>query len=116
MSRRRRFRRWVVRPFIWALALVALAALGVGLALRSELLRERGRALLMAQLREVLARDVRVGSLRLELLPLSIELRDVVVPGEAPGDPDFAAIERILIEGDFRGLRQPVLRLRTVLV
>ncbi|HZI64014.1 MAG TPA: hypothetical protein VFE44_04490, partial [Thermoanaerobaculia bacterium] len=116
MSRRRRFRRWVVRPFIWALALVALAALGLGLVLRSELLRERGRALVMAQLREVLARDVRVGSLRLEVLPLSIELRDVVVAGEAPGDPAFAEIERILIEGDFRGLRQPVLRLRTVLV
>ncbi len=116
MSRRRRFRRWVVRPFIWALALAALAALGVGLALRSELLRERGRALLMAQLREVLARDVRVGGMRLELVPLSLELRDVVVPGDSPDDPAFAEIDRILIEGDFRGLRRPVLRLRTVLV
>ncbi len=112
--RRRRFRRWVVRPVVWMLALLALVLGGVWLLLQSEFLRARVRTLVEAQLQDLFSRPVRVGAVRVSLTPLAIELRDVVVSGARPGDRDFAVVPRLLVEGELSGMRRPSLHLRTI--
>src|SRR4030095_7568263 len=111
---RRRFRRWVVRPVVWLLVLVALATAALWWLLGSDFLRERVRTLAQAQLQDLLSRPVRVGTVTISLAPLSVELRDVVIPGAHLRDRDFAVVPRVLLAGDLIGLRKPRLHLRTI--
>ncbi|MFP5285264.1 MAG: hypothetical protein ACLGI9_05965, partial [Thermoanaerobaculia bacterium] len=48
------------------------------------------------------------------LIDLSFEMYDVVIPGPAPGDPDFARIPLARVEFSWRDLRQRVLRLEQI--
>lgn len=112
--RRTRFRRFVVRPLVWAVAVVALLVAGAMLLLRTALFRERVRTLLTTQLGDILGRTVTIGGLDLELFPLAVEVRDVSIAGPTPADPPFAEVPRLLIEGELSGLKTPVLRLRTI--
>ncbi len=109
-----RFRRWVVRPAIWLLVLLTLAAAGLWVLVQSDFLRARVRTLVEAQLQDLLSRPVRIGSVAVTLAPLAVEARDVVIPGARPGDRDFAIVPRLLIEGDLTGTRKPHLHLRTI--
>ena len=106
--RRNRFRRFVVRPLVWALAIVALLVAGAMLLLRTALFRERVRTLLTTQLGDILGRTVTIGGLDLELLPLAVEVRDFTIAGPTPADPPFAEVPRLLIEGELSGLKTPV--------
>ena len=76
-------RRWVVRPLVWSLALLALLVVAAVLLLRSAFLRERAAALLVARLQEYLGRQVEVGRVEAGLLPLELVIHDLVVPGES---------------------------------
>ncbi len=82
----------------WALAAVALVAFGGALLLESSFVEERGRRLLEERLSAALERNVQIGGLGFEALPLSLELRDVEVAGLA-GRPPFVEVERLLVEG-----------------
>ena len=98
-------RRFVVRPFFWLLAILAIVVLAATLLLRSEFLRQRAQALLVAQLREALARDATVGELQFTLLPLSIEVKDLVIPGRTASDPPLVSVARVRVEGQWEGIR-----------
>ncbi|KAB2958723.1 MAG: AsmA-like C-terminal region-containing protein, partial [Thermoanaerobaculia bacterium] len=114
MRRPGRWRRFVVRPLVWALALVALVALGVRLFVGSDLARSRARALIEARLGEAFGRPVTVGGLDFDLMPFSVVATGVVVPGDREGAADFARVERIEIEADLEGWRRSVIELRRV--
>ena len=116
MARPGRWRRFVVRPLIWALALAALAAGGIRWFLGTGMAREQVRALVAARLSEALGRRVTVGGVGFEFFPFSLALADVVVPGDRPGAADFAHVRRVEIEADLEGWRDSVVRLRRVAV
>ncbi len=110
------FRRFVVRPFFWFLAVLALLALAVVALLRSDFLRERSRALLVAQLHETTRRDVRVGDVRFSLMPLSLDIADLAIAGRDAADPPLVAVDSLHIAGEWEGLSGRVLRLTEVVV
>ena len=108
------WRRFVVRPLVWALALAALAVLGLRLFLRSDLARSRGRALVEARLSEAIGRPVTVGGFDFELMPFSVVATGLVIPGDREGAADFARVERLEVEADLEGWRRSVIELRRV--
>jgi autotransporter translocation and assembly factor TamB len=107
-----RLRRFVVRPLFWGLALVALAVVGLRFFLVSGFARERARALVEARVSEALGRDVSIGGLDFDLLPLTVVLTDVVIPGDRPGAADFARVHRLRVEADVEGWRSSRIELR----
>lgn len=113
-KRHGRLRRWVVRPLTWALTL-ALAGLGLALLyLSSTSMAERSRAFAVARLSEALGRPVALGALELGLLPLSLEVFDLEVPGPTPLDPPLARIPHAVVELSLSGFSRPVLTVRRV--
>jgi TamB, inner membrane protein subunit of TAM complex len=106
-----RFRRWLVRPFVWALVVLALAVAGIALYLRSDAAAERLRGLVTARLSDALGRPVEVGEVRLGLAPLSLDVRDLVIAGTAAGDRPLAELPAGRVEVSLSGWRRPVLRL-----
>jgi autotransporter translocation and assembly factor TamB len=107
-------RRWVVRPFVWLVALLAVLALALHLLLASGFTRERVRRLVEARASEGLGREVRIGRLDLGLLPLRLAVEELRVAGDRPGSEPFATLARGEVEADLSGLRARVLRLRRV--
>ena len=82
-----RFRRWLLRPVAWLLAgLALLIALGNFFA-RTEAAGERIRTLAERRLSLLLEREIRIGTLSLSLLPLSLEATGVAVAAGEPGGP-----------------------------
>ena len=116
MARPGRWRRFVLRPLVWAVVLLAVAVAGLALFLRTGVARERARVLLVARASEALGREIAVGRVEYELFPTTFVLHDVVVPGDRPGAADFARARRIEVEADFEGLRERVLELRRIAV
>ncbi len=82
-----RVRRWVVRPFFWALLLLVAFGAGTWFFVQSQLAREKVRQRLIAPVSRFLGRQVEIGSIDYSFFPPEIELRDVVVPGPLPTDP-----------------------------
>lgn len=111
-----RFRRWIVRPAIWALAAVALAIAGLSYLFHSEWLLQQERAFLEARLSELFGRTVTARSVDIHLLPLEIEARDLVIAGRRPQDPPWASVRRLSVYADPEGLRSSTLRLRAVVL
>ncbi|MFQ5350102.1 MAG: hypothetical protein ACE5EG_06650, partial [Thermoanaerobaculia bacterium] len=119
MSERRsrrhgRFRRWLVRPVFWGLALAALLLLGCYLVLDSQQLRDRVARVLEERATAVIDRPVLIGRLRFELLPLTVELDDLVVGGRTPAEAPLAVIPHATFDAQLfwrEGLR---LELRSV--
>ncbi len=110
------FRRFVVRPFFWLLAVLAVLVLAIVALLQSDFLRRRAQALLVAQLTEITGRVVSAGPVRLSLMPLSVEVEDLVIPGRNAGEPPLATIARLRIAGEWEGLSGTVLRLSEVVI
>ncbi len=109
-----RFRRWLLRPVAWLLAgLALLVALGNFLA-RTEAAGERIRTFAERRLSLLLEREIRIGTLSLSLLPLSLEATDVAVAAGEPGGPALAEVGRLEVEADLTGLWRPTLTLRRV--
>lgn len=116
MARHGRWRRFVVRPLVWSLAVLALGLLALRLLLSTEFVRERVRVLIETRAGEAIGRAVQIGDLEFELLPLAIVARDLVVPGDRPDGPAFATLRRLEIGGNLASLRRSVLDLSTVRV
>lgn len=114
MGRPGRWRRFVLRPLVWSLALVALAVVGLRLLADSRFARERARALIETRFGEAIGRDVTLGDLEFELLPLTLVARDLVIPGDRPGAADFLRVRRLSAEGNLESLRHSVLDLSSV--
>ncbi len=97
-KRHGRFRRWVVRPAFWLLALAAVLAFVGARLLQSDFVEERARRSIEQRLGRYLEREVRIEGLSLEPLPLAVELRGVEIAGSEAGEPPFATVDRLLVE------------------
>ena len=80
-----RFRRWVLRPVFWGLALVATLVFLLQLWVDTPRARERARLYLVEQLSTSLDRPVGLRGVRFNLLPFHVELWDLVIAGEPDG-------------------------------
>ena len=109
-----RLRRWVVRPFVWGVLLLAVVIVALLLFIQSRYARTQLAARMVAAVSEKLGRQVQVGDLDFTFLPPAIELRDVVIPGPRPTDPAVARVELVRVQATWRDLRQRVLRLEQV--
>src|SRR5699024_6834808 len=112
--RRRPAWRHALRALAWMVALVAvLAAAGWWLA-ESAWLAEEVRRGAATRLSEYLERPVAIGGLQLHVMPLQLEVRDLVIGSDRPGGVPFARVARAFVEADLAGLRNPLLTLRAV--
>ncbi|MGH9463998.1 MAG: AsmA-like C-terminal region-containing protein, partial [Thermoanaerobaculia bacterium] len=102
-----RLRRWLVRPVAWLLLAVVVLAAALLAILESDWLAARGRDLLVSWLSAALEREVRVGSLEVEWLPLRIEAREMAILGEAADELPFATARKVVLEADPRRLLGP---------
>ena len=89
-----RWRRFVVRPLVWLLALVAVAALALRVFLASELVRARVRDLAAARIAEALDRRVTIERVDFSLLPATLVVEGLTVAGDRPDAPPLATLRR----------------------
>src|SRR5262249_53777032 len=84
-----RVRRWVVRPFIWALLLVLVVAAANVLFFSSRFARESAADLLRGELSDALGREVALGAVDFHLWTFtpSFEIHGLTIPGPRRGDP-----------------------------
>lgn len=109
-----RWRRFVVRPFVWLLAIAALAVLALRGFLASDLARSRAREFAEARLTEALGRRVTIERVDYELVPFRFAVHGLEIASDRPGEPPLARLAAGEIEGDLDGLRSRVLGLRRV--
>ncbi|HYU30679.1 MAG TPA: hypothetical protein VEW48_00825, partial [Thermoanaerobaculia bacterium] len=109
-----RLRRWVVRPFVWGLVLVAVLIAALLLFLQSGYARRQLAARLVAAVSEKIGRPVLVGDVDYTFFPLALELHDVVIPGPGPADPAVARIPLARVQATWRDLEKRVVRLDQV--
>lgn len=109
-----RLRRWVIRPFVWGVLLLAVLIVGALLFIQSRYARQQLSARMVAAVSEKLGRQVQVGDLDFTFLPPAVELRDVVIPGPRPSDPAVARVPFARVQASWRDLRQRVLRLEQI--
>jgi hypothetical protein len=106
-----RFRRFLVRPFVWAFVLLMALLVGLYYLVGSDLVHQRFADFAITQASDFFNRPVRVKSVDYSLFPLAIELRGVVVPGATPREPPFATAELLSIQIPWNYLRQRIVRL-----
>jgi hypothetical protein len=107
-----RMRRWVVRPFFWAVAGVVVAIFLCLVVAESAFVRERLRRQVVERLESYLGRPVVVEEVGLELWPLSIELRGVEI--SSLDERPFLELERLVVDARSIRLRGPAVRLGRV--
>ena len=103
-----KLRRWVVRPFFWALLLLVAAVAGAWFFLQSQLAREKALERAVVGMSQYLHRKIAIGSIDFTLFPLAVELRDVVIPGPHPGDPPVARVPLVAVQISLDHLRKRV--------
>jgi translocation and assembly module TamB len=109
-----RLRRWVVRPFVWGLLLLAVLIAAALLLVQSRYARHQLAARLVAAVSEKIGRPVEVGDVDYTFFPLALELRDVVIPGPTASDRPVARIPLARVQATWRDLRRRVVRLDQV--
>jgi hypothetical protein len=87
-----------VRPVFWGLALAALLVLGCYLAINSRQLQDRVAREVEARAAAWLGRPVSIGSLRFELLPLTVQIDDLVVGGRTAEEAPLAVLPRATVD------------------
>ncbi len=115
-----RFRRWVLRPIFWGLAVIATLAFLLQLWVDTPPARERARQFLVQQLSEYVGRPVSLQGVRFNLLPFHIELWDLVIGGRpGPGtdrttelENAFLRIPYAYIEADLDALQNRKIHLQ----
>ncbi|TNF72085.1 MAG: hypothetical protein EP299_10280, partial [Acidobacteria bacterium] len=111
-----RFRRWLLRPAMWGIALVAILVFCAGVFLRSEFLSELIRERVVIEAERFLEREVVIDTFDFGLLPLWVEVTGARIGGPDPDDPPILEIERVFVEAELFGWRQPAVALRQVRV
>ncbi|HXO22842.1 MAG TPA: translocation/assembly module TamB domain-containing protein [Thermoanaerobaculia bacterium] len=110
-----RLRRFVVRPFVWGIVLLAALLVGVYFLLGSDYTHRRAADLVVARLTEYLHRPVTVEGIDYTLFPpLSAELRGLVIPGPRKGDPPVATVKYVRLQLSWRSLRARILDLQQI--
>jgi autotransporter translocation and assembly factor TamB len=109
-----RWRRFVVRPLVWLLAALALAAFGIWRLLDSDLARARVRDFLEGRLAEALGRAVAIERVEFELVPPTLVLHGLTIAGDRPGAPPFATLARGEVTADLGDLGASIVTLRRV--
>ncbi len=87
-----------MRPAAWGLVALGVAFFAVYLYLGSRGFSERLRRGAEERLGEALDREVRIGSLRLDLLPLAVEVEGLEIAGASAGTEPLASVERAVLE------------------
>ncbi|MBV8201617.1 MAG: translocation/assembly module TamB domain-containing protein [Acidobacteria bacterium] len=95
-----------MRPFVWGLLLLLALAAGNILFFSSQFARESAADLLRGELSEALGREVTLRAVDFHLWTLtpSFELRGLVIPGPALGDPAVLRLERARARLSWRAL------------
>jgi hypothetical protein len=106
-----RFRRFLVRPFVWGFVLLASVLVGFYYLIGSALVHRRFAAFAITQAADFFNRKVTVARVDYSLFPLAVELRGVVVAGATPREPPFATAELLNIQIPWSYLRQRIVRL-----
>jgi hypothetical protein len=101
---------------MWGVALVAILVFCAGVFLRSEYLSELIRERLVLEAGRYLEREVEIETFEFRLLPLWVEVGGVRIGGPEPEDPPILEIERVFVEAELFGWRQPAVALRQVKV
>ncbi|MDH3746075.1 MAG: hypothetical protein OES47_13335, partial [Acidobacteriota bacterium] len=102
-----RFRRWVLRPAVWALVVLGVVFWMVFLYLGSAGFAERVRRDAERRLEAVLERDVRIDSLNLELMPLIVEVEGFEIAGSEPGRESAVSLDHARLEARVGSLLRP---------
>lgn len=113
--RRSKFARWVVRPLVWSPALLALLVVAVLVLLESDRFAIWATSLAEQQAGKYLNRRVEIGDLSIDLIPLSVEAKDLVIAGSAAGLP-FAEVARVQVEAQVGSLINPGITLHSLFV
>jgi len=113
-KRHSRFRRWLVRPAMWALCLAVVALFALIWFVQGERFGSFVARRVEQAAGGYLEREVSIGSLRVKVLPLGAEIYDVRLGGPSPEDPPFAEVSEILIDADITDFRRPHLYLHRV--
>lgn len=99
-ARRRpgRFRRWLLRPLVWVLAIL-LGLVGIALLyLSSDAFEVRIEALIEERASETLGRAVTLENLDLSILSLGAEAHDLRIAGPGPDDPPVLTARRVAVD------------------
>ncbi len=117
-ARRRpgRFRRWLLRPFMWGIASVALLLFALHLGLQTRWAGAYFAGMVEKTLVNLLDRQVWVGSVHLKLLPLGVEIRDFRLGGPAADDPPFLTVRRAVIDAEIIDLQRRILTIHEVVL
>lgn len=119
MTKRRRHgrvRRWVVRPFVWGIVLLAAVLLAGILVLQSHYARRKALDRIVAQMEVFLGRRISIGDIDYTFLPPGLELRNVVIPGPHPTDPPVARVPYASVQIDIRDLRGRVFDIQQIAI
>ncbi|HEY9421901.1 MAG TPA: hypothetical protein VIW92_10850, partial [Thermoanaerobaculia bacterium] len=113
-KRHGRVRRWVVRPFFWAILLLVSLLAAAWFFLQTQFARERALDRIVAQSERFLGRDIRIGDIDYAFFPPALELRDIVVPGPRPQDPPVLRAPYARLQIAVRDLRGRVFDLEQI--
>lgn len=107
-------RRFLVRPAVWGLLLVAVLASAGLLFVSSHLFRERVASLLTTRLEAYLGRPVTVGDIEVGFLPLTADVYDFTIAGPHPGDRPVVHVPFARLTFSWRALREREVRFEQV--
>ncbi|MCP4204893.1 MAG: hypothetical protein GY769_23540 [bacterium] len=106
----------MLRPLIWSPALIALVVVVLLAVLGSARFARWAERFAEARAGSYLNRQVEIGSVSIDLIPLSIEARDLVIGGPGDGEPAFAEVERLQVDARMGSLLRPGVTLHRVFV
>lgn len=109
-----RFRRWVLRPLFWGAAFVAILVFVFQLFLDTRRARDLGRNLLVEWLSQRFDREISIGDLELDLVPLSLQVWDFKIGGLTPEDPPLLELPWGEVDASLLALQNRVIRLRQI--
>lgn len=109
-----RFRRFILRPLFWGLALFAVLIFALQLFLNTRHARDWTRRLIAERLSLVLERQVEIADIAYELVPLSVEVWGFKIHGLEPEHSPFLEVPWATVAADLNQLQSGVIRLREI--
>lgn len=108
------FRCWVIRPFFWTVAVLAVLISVAQLVLDTRGVRQWAARTISAQLGEYLDRPISIVDVSFELIPMTIEVWGLTIGGPPECEEPFLEVPWAQIDADFDALRQNIIRLREI--